>query len=117
MANAVYNCVIKENKFMTLFNACAEFCGKEKFDNQLSALSEYFNGFLKSDKDGKRFLKRYERVAPYLVERINSSEMKQEFYRYISGFLSSCTELISLGENQRCLNELKFMLKNLKKAL
>lgn len=102
---------------MILFNACAEFCGKEKFGNQLSVLNEYFNGFLKSDKDGKKFLKRYERGAPYLVESINSSEMKQEFYRYISGFLSSCAQLISFGENQKCLNELKFMVKNLKKAL
>ena len=102
---------------MLLFNACAEVCGKKKFDSQLFVLNEYFNGFLKSDKGGKKFLKEYQRIAPYLIECINSSEIKREYYIYIGGFLSSCARLISSGENQKCLNELKFMLKNLKKAL
>ncbi len=102
---------------MTLFYACAEFCGKEKTGNQLSILNGFFNGFLKSDKGGKKFLKQYERVAPYLIESINSSEIKREFYRYIGGILSSCARFVSFGENQKCLNQLKFMLKNLKKAL
>ncbi len=102
---------------MILFNACAKIYGKEQNCKELAALNGFFNGYLKEDKDGKKFLREYEKTAPALVDKINSSESKQKLYAYVNDVANCCAEFILLGENVRCLNEMKFMLKNLKSGL
>lgn len=102
---------------MILFNACAEFYGKEKSCKDLTVLNSFFNGYLKNDKEGKKFLKEYENIAPVLVDKINLSESKQKLYAYIADVASCCAKFILLGENVRSLNQLNFMLKNLKSSL
>ena len=54
-------------------------------------------------------------MAPKIVESINASGKKDEYYKYINKVVDSCVKLIDLKEYERVLNEYKFMVLNLKK--
>ncbi len=98
-----------------LTSACVEYLGKDDDCAELTALRKFRDSYMKSTEEGKKLVEEYYSVAPKIVESINASGKKDEYYKYINKVVDSCVKLIDLKEYERVLNEYKFMVLNLKK--
>ncbi len=82
---------------------------------EIAALKKFRDEYMKSTEEGQKLVKEYYEVAPKIVEKIEASDKKQIYYQYIYEVVGKCVGLIGCGENERTLNEYKFMVINLKK--
>lgn len=98
-----------------LTSAMVGYYGKADDCEELTVLRTFRDGYMKTAEDGEELIKEYYAIAPEIVERINSCDKKDKYYKYISETVEKCVKLIALKENERALIEYKFMVENLKK--
>lgn len=97
-----------------LTSACVEYLGKEDNCEELTALRNFRDGYMNKTEEGKELIKEYYQVAPQIVQCIDSSSQKDDFYKYIYGEICKCVNLIQGGENETVLNIYKNMVLHLK---
>jgi hypothetical protein len=98
-----------------LTSACVEYQGKADDCEELTALRKFRDEYMKPTENGQKLVKEYYEVAPEIVKNINASDKKDTYYKYIAEVVDKCVRLIKAEENERVLNEYKFMVQNLKK--
>lgn len=103
----------KEGCFLTA--ACVDFLGKPDDCQELTALRNFRDTYMKSTEEGQKLVEEYYQVAPLIVEKINSSDKKELYYRYISLVIDKCVCLLSRNELEKTLDEYKSMVLFLKK--
>ena len=70
---------------------------------------------MKTTEEGQKLVEEYYQVAPLIVEKIDSSEKKELYYRYISLVIDKCVCLLARNELEKTLDEYKSMVLFLKK--
>ena len=114
--NGGYSCSAHEEKegcFLTA--ACVNYLGKPDDCKELTALRSFRDTYMKSTEEGQKLVEEYYQVAPLIVEKINSSDKKELYYRYISLVIDKCVCLLSRNELEKTLDEYKSMVVFLKK--
>lgn len=102
-----------EGCFLT--SACVNYSGKPDDCEELTALRSFRDTYMKSTDEGKKLVDEYYAVAPKIVEKIDSSDKKELYYRYIRQVIDKCVCLIKHNELERTLSEYKSMVLFLKK--
>lgn len=100
-----------------LTSACVDYLGKADDCEELTALRNFRDTYMKSTEEGKKLVEEYYAVAPKIVESINASDKKDTYYQYINEVINKCLKLLERKEYERTLNEYKFMVQNLRKEL
>ena len=98
-----------------LTSACVEYLGKPDDCEELTALRNFRDTYMQSTEEGKKLVDEYYVIAPKIVEKINASDKKELYYRYISQVIDKCVCLIKHNELEKTLNEYKSMVLFLKK--
>jgi len=63
--------------------------------------------------NGEHFINEYYKIAPTIVEKIESSGKQYEIYKKIDeDYIQTCVQLIKEGENESCLKLYKKMVNN-----
>lgn len=94
----------KKNRLI-LTSACVRYMGKTDGCEYLAVMRNFRDTYLLATRDGKKLFKEYYRFAPKIVERIEASERRDEYYGYVYQTLKICVNLIKFGDNGRALNE------------
>ncbi len=100
---------------MFLTSACVEYLGKSADCEELTALRNFRDTYMKSTEEGSKLVEEYYEIAPKIVEKINASDKKELYYRYINTVIDKCVCLIKHKELEKTLNEYKSMVLFLKK--
>jgi hypothetical protein len=98
-----------------LTSACVDYLGKSDDCKELTYLRKFRDEYMKKTESGRKLVDEYYSIAPQIVDRINNSDKKDTYYKYIYEVIERCVQLIKVSENERVLNEYKFMVLNLKK--
>lgn len=101
------------NCFLT--SACVSYLGKADDCAELTALRKFRDTYMISTEKGSELVEEYYKIAPKIVEKIDASDKKELYYRYINAVIDKCVILIEQGENELTLNEYKNMVLFLKK--
>lgn len=79
-------------------SACCNYKGFPDNCYELTVLRKYRDTFLKKTKHGKDLINEYYRIAPSIVECINSHPDKETIYSDIYERISKCVSLIEKNE-------------------
>lgn len=77
-----------------LTSACVEFLGKQDDCEELTILRKFRDTYMKTTDVGKKLVEEYYIVAPKIVEKINVSPEKANYYEYIYKVIQNCLGLI-----------------------
>ena len=83
----------------------------------MTKLHTFRDTYINSSESGKKLVKEYYEVAPQIVERINTSEDVNYYYKKIYAVIEKCVSLIDEGKNEETLKEYKTMVIELKSNL
>ncbi len=97
-----------------LTSACVDYLGKEDDCEELTTLRNFRDTYMKSTEEGRKLVEEYYAVAPEIVKRIDSSDKKDSYYRYISEIINKCVSLINQKEYEKTMQEYKSMVLHLK---
>ncbi len=97
-----------------LTSACVDYMGKADDCEELTALRNFRDKYMRSTESGKTLVDEYYAVAPAIVENINKSENKDIFYQYIYAVVKYCVILIKQEKYEETLAEYKNMVVTLK---
>ena len=100
-----------------LTSACVAYKGLKDNCVELNTLRYFRDTYMKSLDDGADLIKQYYDIAPTIVESINSSKNKDEYYSYIFEQIKICIDLINKKEYSKTLEIYKRMTLTLKKEL
>lgn len=100
-----------------LTSACVSFMGKPDNCEELTVLRAFRDTYMKQLKNGQNYIDEYYEIAPQIVEKINSSNTKNEWYEYIYTVVVNCVNLIRQNKNNEALNKYREMVLKLKKEL
>ncbi len=98
-----------------LTSACTEFLGKSDDCEELTKLRAFRDNYMKSSEYGKTLVDEYYRIAPEIVEKINASGNKKNYYDDIYQTILLCITEIDSGNNEKTLNLYKQMVDKYKK--
>ncbi len=96
-----------------LTSACVEYLGKPDNCEELTTLRAFRDTYLMRVSDGENLVKAYYAVAPEIVQAINESAEKNEYYAYIYTVIQKCLRYISDGNFEDALGEYKAMVNEL----
>lgn len=100
-----------------LTSACVSYMGKEDDCYELTTLRTFRDGYMKGIDDGEELIKEYYDVAPRIVEKIDSNENRESYYKYIYSVVTECIEHIKKEENQTAVEKYTEMVKTLRNKL
>ncbi len=100
-----------------LTGACVDYLGKPDDCEELTALRNFRDGYMKKTPEGARLVKEYYEVAPAIVKAIEASHETSKYYDYIYGVVKTCVELIAEGKLQETQKEYENMVTHLKSEL
>ena len=103
----------KNDCFLT--SACVNYLGKSDDCKELTALRRFRDTYMKNTEEGRKLVEEYYEIAPKIVEKIDSSDKRELYYRYISLVIDKCVCLLARNELEKTLNEYKSMVLFLKK--
>ena len=92
-----------------LTSACVGYLGKPDDCYELTTLREFRDNYLKKTKEGKVLVKRYYEIAPKIVEKIEASGNRKEYYDYIYGVVKECVTCIENGDREGALTRYRAM--------
>lgn len=88
-----------------LTSACVDYYKKEDNCEELETLRAFRDNYLLSTPSGQDLIKQYYEIAPKIVEKINASEKKGEYYQYIYSIIEICIKLINEYKYEYAQNE------------
>lgn len=97
-----------------LTSACTEYLGKPDDCEELTKLRAFRDNYMKSSEQGKKLVEEYYRIAPKIVEKINASENKNQYYEDIYQTILLCIAAIDGGDNEKTLKLYKQMVEKYK---
>lgn len=97
-----------------LTSACVEYLGKDDDCEELTILRQFRDTYLKNVTGGEDMIKEYYTIAPRIVEKINSSVLRDKYYDYIYKKIIKSIDLIKNGENEQALLEYADMVNHMK---
>ena len=97
-----------------LTSACVDYLGKEDDCTELIALRKFRDEYMKNTEEGIALIKEYYDIAPQIVDHIDSSSQKANYYEYIYGVICECMGLLQAGDNAAVLDSYKNMVLKLK---
>lgn len=92
-----------------LTSACVDYLGKPDDCEELTVLRKFRDEYMKSTEEGSTLVDEYYAVAPDIVEKIDASEKRGDYYDYIYNVICKCIDLIAADENEQALNEYRAM--------
>ncbi len=98
-----------------LTSACTEYLGKPDDCEELTKLRAFRDGYMKSSDIGIALVGEYYRIAPEIVEKINNSGKKNEYYNDIYRTIQLCIKSIDGGDNEEALSLYRQMVEKYKK--
>jgi hypothetical protein len=98
-----------------LTSALVSYLNKPDDCDELTTLRRFRDEYMKSTEEGTQLVDEYYKIAPIIVEKIETSGKREVYYKYINEVVERCIKLFNINENERVLNEYKFMVINLKK--
>ncbi len=97
--------------------ACEHF-GKTDDCYELTMLRHFRDGWLAVQPDGENLIREYYRIAPQIVETLNTSEQREAIYRDIwEHYIMPCVHLIEQDAYEHCCKLYKKMVNDLKQAV
>ena len=98
-----------------LTTACIQ--SKNLPDNctELMTLRNFRDTYLCSTPEGKELIDEYYRIAPFIVQKINSDKNKNKYYDEIYSTIVRCVKFINLGQNAEATNLYYEMTRSLQK--
>lgn len=90
-------------------SACCAYLGLPDDCDELSTLRKYRDGYMRSLPDGNEMIEEYYRIAPPIVEIIDSRKDKDSIYKSIYETVKKCVLLIKADKNEEALEEYKNM--------
>lgn len=100
-----------------LTSACVEYMGKADDCEELTVLRSFRDKYVKKTADGDKLVKQYYEIAPEIVEKIDGSQKREFFYKYIYGVVTACVKFIKENNYKEALSEYKKMVVKLKEEL
>ncbi|MBQ2737374.1 MAG: hypothetical protein IJF38_01685 [Clostridia bacterium] len=100
-----------------LTSACVDYLGKEDDCYELTTLRIFRDEYLKATEEGMELIKNYYEVAPSIVEKINASDKKDEYYTFIFEIVKKCIFYIENDEKENATAEYKRMVEILTREL
>lgn len=100
-----------------LTGACVDYLGKPDDCEELTALRNFRDGYMKKSAEGARLVEEYYEVAPKIVKAIEASPEKSKYYDYIYGKIKTCMALIAQGSLEETQKEYTDMVAYLKNKL
>lgn len=88
-----------------LTSACCEYKGYADDCYELTTLRGFRDGFMKTMGGGQVIIDEYYKIAPVILEKINSSSDKEKEFDYIYSVVEKCVSLIEKNDNERALTE------------
>lgn len=82
-----------------LTTVCCEYKGLPDDCEELETMRSFRDLYLSKTEQGKQLIKFYYDRAPYIVEKINSSPLKDKICQYIYNQIVSCIKLQKEGKN------------------
>lgn len=77
-----------------LTSACVDYLGKADDCEELTMLRAFRDNYMSKSEEGEKLVKEYYEVAPIIVEKIDASNKKAEYYADIYQTILKCIELI-----------------------
>lgn len=100
-----------------LTSACVGYMGKADDCYELTTLRSFRDGYLMKCDGGKELVDEYYKIAPQIVEKIDSSNERNTYYAYIYSVIQKCICCIEGEKFEECKTEYIDMVKNLEKCL
>lgn len=100
-----------------LTSACVEYMGKADGCEELTVLRAFRDNYVKKTADGGELVKQYYEIAPEIVEKIDGSQKREYFYKYIYGVVTACVKFIKENKYKEALSEYKKMVVKFKEEL
>ena len=100
-----------------LTSACVDFMGKPDDCEELTILRDFRDNYMKTLENCQTYSAEYYEIAPQIVERINSSDKKSEFYNNIYSIIMNCIDLIKHNKNEEALDKYRDMVFKLKREI
>lgn len=83
-----------------LTSACVAYMKKPDDCEELTVLRNFRDGYMAKTEEGKALIEEYYAVAPAIVQKIESSNKADEYYKDIYQTVLRCIEAIRSGENE-----------------
>ena len=100
-----------------LTSACVDYMGKPDNCEELTALRNFRDGYMKKSAVGARLVEEYYAVAPQIVKAIDKSPERDGYYNYIYGEIKTCVALINAGKYKETQKRYTQMVTRLKEQL
>lgn len=100
-----------------LTSACVEYMHKADDCEELTILRQFRDTYMQSVEDGQKRIAEYYRTAPRIVEKMNGSARKEEYYEYIYSVIQKCVDWISQDRNEEALKAYQTMVLKLEQEL
>ncbi|MBQ8283588.1 MAG: hypothetical protein IJX75_00700 [Clostridia bacterium] len=107
----------KSSSSCFLTSACVDYLGKTDNCEELTKLRFFRDTYLKKSEKGAQLIQEYYNIAPSIVEKIDNSDKKDEYYHYIYDIIKKCVINIDKQKYEDTLKEYKNMVHYLKKQL
>lgn len=103
--------------FCFLTSACVKYYGKADDCEELTKLRNFRDNQLRKSFEGEKLIEEYYKIAPKIVERIEASDKKKEYYEFIYHQIKECLWLIDRGNYVQAVDVYRNMVMKLKEKL
>lgn len=98
--------------------AACEYFGKADDCYELTLLRQFRDGWLAIQPGGENLIKEYYKVAPLIVDRLNSNERRDEIYREIwNCYILPCIQFIEQNAYESCRKLYEEMVQKLQQTI
>ena len=98
--------------------AACEYFGKPDNCYELMMLRQFRDGWLAVQSGGEELIREYYRIAPYIVDELNTSEYRDAVYQDIwDCYIIPCVRLIEQNDYEPCRKLYERMVQNLKQTI
>lgn len=92
-----------------LTSACVAYMKKSDDCEELSTLRAFRDGYLAKTEQGKALIDEYYQIAPAIVDKIEKSPNKDEYFQDIYQTVLRCVDTIKKGDNETAVTLYKQM--------
>ena len=86
-----------------LTSACVAYMKKPDDCEELTVLRNFRDGYMAKTEEGKALIEEYYAIAPAIVQKIESSNKADEYYKDVYQTVLRCVQAIQKGENENAV--------------
>lgn len=88
-----------------LTTACCDYMGLADDCEELATMRQFRDDYLLHNSVGEEIVKSYYKVAPQIVEKINTQDNKEQIYKEIYNKIIKIVKLVKMSENDDAVAE------------